>query len=127
MSSAPEDRRRFQRIATDKPVELESSGNHYAGSVVDISLRGLLVEIGSAAVLPRQGDAAHARIHLSDPEPCIELDGTIAHVEPGQLGLHCTTLDLDSAARLRRLVELNLADDRLLERELGELIRDRPD
>jgi hypothetical protein len=127
MSSAPEDRRRFQRIATDKSVEIESSGTRYAGSVVDISLRGLLVDIGNAAVLPRRGDTAHARIQLSDPEPCIELDGTVAHIGPGQLGLHCTTLDLDSAARLRRLVELNLADERLLERELGELIRDPAD
>jgi hypothetical protein len=127
MPSSREERRRFQRIATDKSVEIESAGNRYAGSVVDISLRGVLVDIGSAAVLPRQGDAARARIQLSDPEPCIELEGTIAHVEPGQLGLHCTTLDLESAARLRRLVELNLADDRLLERELGELIRDQAD
>jgi len=126
MSTAREERRRFQRIATDKSVDIESAGNRYVGSVLDISLRGLLVDIGSATAPPRQGDRAHARIHLSDPEPCIEWEGTVAHVAHGQVGLHCTTLDLDSAARLRRLVELNLADDRLLERELSELIRDQP-
>jgi hypothetical protein len=42
-------------------------------------------------------------------------------VENNLVGLEITSMDLDSATNLRRLVELNLADPSLLERELSQL------
>lgn len=123
--NAPDlDRRRFRRIATDKAVELEVDGQRYVGTVADISLRGLLIVCEGARQLTR-GDAAHARVLLDDDTCCIEVAGEIVHVDARQIGLRCAQMALQSAARLRRLVELNLADSALLERELNELIADQ--
>ena len=46
----------------------------------------------------------------------------VAHVDARQLGLLCTHSDLDSVTHLRRLIELQLGDPSLLERDLGELV-----
>jgi hypothetical protein len=122
MTTPSTNRRRFQRIATDKPATLAIDGQEYPGQVLDISLRGLLMACDDAAVLPAGGEAAHARVQLDDADCCIALDGIVIHVDGSNVGLRCTQMDLDSAERLRRLVELNLADQDLLERELAELI-----
>jgi hypothetical protein len=124
MSANPQDRRRFERVATDKAVEVETGRGTYRGSVVDISLRGLLMHYQDSPPAPGIGESATVRVRLDDDDCCIDLEGSIAHVEGRQLGLHCTRMDLDSAARLRRLVELNIGDNDLLERQLSELIAD---
>jgi hypothetical protein len=43
------------------------------------------------------------------------------HSDEGQVGFECEFIDLDSISNLRRLVELNLGDSMLLERQLGSL------
>ena len=43
-------------------------------------------------------------------------------IEGIYFGLICRNLDIDSATHLRRLVELNLGDPKLLERELSALV-----
>jgi hypothetical protein len=43
------------------------------------------------------------------------------HSERAQVGFECEYIDLDSISNLRRLVELNLGDSVLLERQLGSL------
>ena len=124
MTEPAAERRRFHRIAIDKTVQLEIGGQQCAGTVLDISLRGLLI----ACALPPNvcaGDRAKARVRLDDAACWIDVEGDVVHISPGQIGLHCTQMDIDSAAHLRRLVELNLADSTLLERELVELIADQ--
>jgi hypothetical protein len=52
------------------------------------------------------------------------MQGVITHVEGLYIGLACRNIDLDSVTHLRRLVELNLGDVALLERELSALVAD---
>lgn len=123
MSEHGKERRRFQRIATDKAVTLRVGALNLEGTVKDVSLRGLLFI--AASELPdtlAPGDAAHAIITLDDDSPTITLDGDIAHLGSRQVGIRCTSMALESAARLRRMVELNLEDPDLLERELSQLL-----
>ena len=47
--------------------------------------------------------------------------GAIAHQDENILGLSCEKMDIDSVSHLKRLVELNLGDQDLLERELDSL------
>jgi hypothetical protein len=49
------------------------------------------------------------------------MDVLIAHHENEELGLHCKDIDIDSITHLRRLIELNLGNPALLERELSAL------
>jgi hypothetical protein len=46
----------------------------------------------------------------------------VAHLENTHVGLRCESIDLDSMAHLRRLLELNSGDPELVERELSALI-----
>lgn len=46
----------------------------------------------------------------------------LRHEEGNRLGFVCLRTDIDSSCHLRRLVELNLADNPEMMRELRELI-----
>jgi hypothetical protein len=49
------------------------------------------------------------------------MEGSIAHLEGTQVGLRCDSIDIDSLTHLRRLVELNVGDEAILQRELSAL------
>ena len=122
MGAEETERRHFDRVATDKPLGLRLGDRQLQGKVLDISLRGLLFQ-ADGDWYPALGAPVRASVQLDDdPASVIQMDGEIAHVEGDRIGLRCISIDLESAGRLRRLVELNLADHRLLERNLVELV-----
>ena len=120
MTEHASDRRRFRRIAFDAKTELRQNGWELPVKLVDLSLRGLLIERPGAwkgnKALPFDVD-----IRL-DPKAHIKMQVRLTHEDPGQLGFVCQYIDLDSISHLRRLVELNLGDEEELERELGALL-----
>jgi len=122
MSETAKDRRHFHRIIMEKPVQLHCPSGHQIAQLMDISLKGVLVSV-SDSWHAQTGNQAQARINLGDEgnDYLIDLTGRVAHVENNLVGLEITSMDLDSATTLRRLVELNLADPSLLERELSQL------
>ena len=121
MPEASHERRRFHRIATDKPVTVKADDGPHEGITLDVSLRGLLIE-PSDGWIPDSGGNVSARVRLDDDLCCIDMDGQIVHVENGRIGISVTSVDVDSASRLRRMVELNLGDEADLERDLAQLI-----
>ena len=114
------DRRRFSRTLFDGSASLQTAEQTVVTRVIDISLKGALVEYGSDWQL-QKGDEALLRISLAGGDTEIRMKTQVAHIENGQLGLYCREIDMDSIAHLRRLMELNLGDEALLERELGAL------
>lgn len=120
MSEHPADRRRFKRIAFDAKTELSQGEFIWPVKLIDLSLRGLLIERPE----PWLGDPRQVffvDIHLSE-DTDIEMDVHLTHEDHGQLGFVCRHISLESIERLRRLIELNLGDPQELERELGALI-----
>ena len=119
-----EERREFSRIALRRPASLQTSGGTVACELLDISLRGALVHLpeGLGAVV---GEPCTLVVRLSHAAVTIRMCGVVAHADAATVGVACRELDLDSVAHLRRLVELNLADDRLLDRELIALASSR--
>lgn len=116
-----QERRHYSRIHFDTEARLYYPGGEHAAQVLDISLKGALLE--TRPPLPiRQGDAVRLILPLDALGTQIVMEAVIAHVEGEQLGLRCTTIDLDSITHLRRLVELNLGDAALLEREWHHLM-----
>lgn len=114
-----EEQRRFTRIPFDADAVLARDGREWRCELIDLSLKGALVkkpDDWNGAV----GDD-YALSLLLDEETCIRMDVSIAHVEEQHIGLACRDIDLDSITHLRRLVELNLGDAHLLERELMAL------
>lgn len=120
MSEHHADRRRFKRIAFDARTELSQGPNRWAVQLLDLSLKGLLIQRPE----PWQGDASQsfaADIHLGNNAD-VRMEVQLAHDDHGQLGFVCVHIDLASIEHLRRLIELNLGDPEELERELGALI-----
>ncbi|MFO7954693.1 PilZ domain-containing protein [Thioalkalivibrio sp.] len=112
--------RRFQRIPLEFPATLLTDGGGGPVRVEDISLKGVLLE---AADLPAMadGDEVSVDIPLSD-EARITFEGRVRWHEGLWVGVEIEAMPLESASHLRRLVELNLGDEALLEREFAALI-----
>lgn len=120
MSDQPADRRQFKRIAFDARTELSQGEHRWPVQLIDLSLKGLLIQRPD----PWQGDETQpfgADIHLSDDVE-VRMDVQLTRKDYNQLGFVCLHIDLESVEHLRRLIELNLADEEELDRELGALI-----
>ena len=120
MSEHPADRRRFKRIAFDARTELSQGEFIWPVKLIDLSLKGLLIEKPEPWLGNRDWHFL-VDIHLNE-EVAIKMDAQLTHDDHGQLGFVCKHISLESIERLRRLVELNLGDSQELERELGALI-----
>ena len=120
MSEHPAERRRFKRIAFDARTELSQVEFTWPVTLIDLSLKGLLIERPDPWLGNPQQDFL-VDIHLGE-DAGITMDVQLAHDDHGQLGFVCLHISLESIERLRRLIELNLADPEELERELGALI-----
>lgn len=115
------ERRRFSRITFHRPAELELGGERAVCELLDVSLKGALIE-APATFRGAVGQGCALTIRLDAGDVVVRMDGKIAHREGAQVGIRCTGIDLDSIAHLRRIVELNLGDEDLLHRELSALV-----
>jgi hypothetical protein len=120
MSEHPADRRRFKRIAFDARTELSQGEFIWPVKLIDLSLKGLLIEKPEPWLGNREWHFL-VDVHLNE-DVAIKMDVQLTHDDHGQLGFVCKHISLESIERLRRLVELNLGDSQELERELGALI-----
>lgn len=119
MSDTANERRRFQRIAFDAPTVIAQGERSWTAALHDISLKGLMIE------KPRDwnGDPNlpfEAQVKLGS-EALVKMEVVLTRTHDDALGFVCRHIDLDSISHLRRLVELNLGDEDLLERELAAL------
>ena len=119
-ADSDDDRRRFQRIWFDAPVSIEGTSRDVTTTLVDISLNGVLL-VKPDNWSGRTGDSVRLDIRLGDGRTNIHMKVQIAHQGPETIGLRCKEIDLESVSHLKRLVELNLGDQQLLERELDAL------
>ncbi|PJI48713.1 MAG: PilZ domain-containing protein [Pseudomonas sp.] len=116
MTDDHDERRRFQRIAFDAGTEISQGDQRWKVTLLDLSLQGLLVQRPEHWNVVA-GEPVQVRIYLGfDVNVYMEAD--LAWEREGLLGFNCRHIDLDSISHLRRLVELNLGDESMLEREL---------
>jgi PilZ domain len=117
---SPDEKRHFHRIVCDGEVIVRYGEAVFKAPLLDLSLKGALTghpEGWTAGV----GTACRLEILLDDCDSAILMDTVVAHVEPNHVGFHCLHIDIDSISFLKRLVELNLGDASVLERELKYL------
>lgn len=118
-----DEKRVFSRIAFDSDVQVTDGHGDWESTLLDISLKGVLMKT-PPGWHGQPGDRCRLRIRLHGGEAEINMQATVAHVEEQSIGFRCDSLDSDSATHLRRLVELNLGDEALLNRELAALAGD---
>ena len=117
-------KRQFQRVLFNHDASLTCNGHQWSTNVIDLSLRGLsctkpknvTFEIDQLMTLS---------IQLAQ-EQVIIMEAVIIHNEKGVLGMRCTRIDINSISELRRLVQLNLADEALLQRDIEHLALSLP-
>lgn len=120
MSDRRPDKRRFHRVLYRAQAQLtDALGQVYPCEVVDLSLRGCLLEFPDPPALDADG-LCLLTLPL-DPEHIIRMWLSPVHRRGPRLGLVCHHTDLASFTCLRRLVELNLGNPKLLERDLEAL------
>ncbi len=116
-----EERRDFSRIALHRPAALDVSGARCGCELLDISLRGALLRV-PPRFRAEKGQACTVLVRLDEGVAHICMRGTVAHRGEDTVGIRSRELDLDSVAHLRRLLEVNLASEALLHRELTALV-----
>jgi hypothetical protein len=120
-SENSENRRKFQRVLFDADTRIEGESVNTPAKLIDISLNGALLE------RPKHwstttGEKVSISIELDQQEEfSINMQARVAHADDDKVGLHCEHIDMDSITNLRRLLEMNLGDPELLERELAAL------
>lgn len=115
-----EEKRHFHRVGHDARVYLTGAGQTWLGKVLDLSLKGCLLELDQPHLID-PGLIYQLSIHLTD-EIHIDMDVRLAHQDDRHVGLHSVSIDSDSAGQLHRLIELNLGDSTLLERDIQAML-----
>jgi len=121
--TTPHERRRFWRSDFHAPAHVTLFGRDHVVRLVDISLKGALVE-HDGGWTAQAGQKCHLRLELG-PGAVIVMESTVTHVDGRHIGLHCDRIDLDSIPHLRQLVEHNAADPAVLDRDLAMLVSQR--
>lgn len=119
MAVTPAERRRFQRVTFNAQTLLSQGEQVWQSALIDVSLKGLLISTPEHF----NGDAAQpftAQICLNE-QLVLDMQVSLSHQNAHALGFVCLHIDIDSITHLRRLIELNLGDAALLERDLQAL------
>ena len=119
------EKRRFTRIPFKATAHVVSATGSWYAPLIDISLKGALVHLSNNWE-GKLGEPYLIELSLEGGENdvSIRMEVEVTHMEQGNIGFSCLHIGLDSITHLRRLIELNLGDDSILDRELAALIED---
>ena len=119
------ERRRYTRFRFASVIRTQHGDGFRECSLIDLSLRGFLASC-PPDWLPLEGDRLRVEWRLAELIT-LDLDAVVMHAYAGRIGCTWEARDAQSFAHLKRLVEMNLRDPKLVARELmslkGEPIR----
>ena len=115
------EKRQFQRFPFDARAIVRRGDGEWHTELLDISLKGVLVRHPDEFNV-KLHEKLHIDVIFSNTQTLITADVSLAHAEAGRIGFKVEMIDIESISHLRRLVELNLGNSDLLERELAHLI-----
>ncbi len=120
MQSTSDERRTHNRIAFDASVTISVTGTTFESTLLDISMKGVLIRKPDDWYIETD-TSCQLDISLSNQDS-INMTSSFLWKKGNVIGMHCDSIDLDSMGKLRRLVELNLNDESMLDRELAALV-----
>ena len=113
--------RHSHRVSFNSLVKFISSECSHVCELIDISLKGALIAACSGAT-PKAGTPCRLVINLDETnETQIIMEGTVAHKIENRVGIHCDSIDVDSMIHLRKLIEYNLGDVEMVNRDFDAL------
>lgn len=131
---AVQEHRLFKRIDFINAVQVVREdvdgveASHWQAQCLDISMCGLLLQVPDD--FPKEVGTPFEMELMLTKDVVIEMPCTLVHFELNHdnhkhAGFRFEKMTLESLSNLRRLLELNLADSDLIERELHHLIQRR--
>ncbi len=115
-----EEKRRFSRLNLAFDAQVKFADNVYTGEVLDLSLKGVLIELENFPV--ELGSLCEVMIPLSE-EIVMNFASTLVHEEGNNFGFKFESIDLDSMTHLRRCLEFNADDPEKITQELFFLVQ----
>jgi hypothetical protein len=124
MTDSHPQRRHFARIHFDSDYHLSTPDHSkkWSGEILDLSLHGALLR-RPTEFDGSPGDKLNLEFKLGDTDTHIQMEAHVAHVHDDLVGLECEHIDVESMTHLRKILELNLGDPDLMERELPEMLQ----
>lgn len=117
-----DERRQHARIAFQAPAQLVLGERSLEVGVLDLSLKGALIRLPASTPISKDASGMlHVRLYENEAGEQISMQIGVAYIKGVQAGVLCISIDIDSVTHLRRVLELNLGDPALLERELAAL------
>ena len=119
------ERRKFSRIDFSGKCTLQTGITELSEKqdvkLIDVSLKGALFTL--PAHWEEESDkAVTLSFHLHGSDIILVIGGIICHQTSDLLGMRFLSLSIESISHLKRLVQLNIADEELLFREMSQII-----
>ena len=112
------ERRIFHRIPFTTDAEIHCNKKKYKGELLDISLKGALIQ-GIGHIPLKMGTRCDLTIHLLETEIVLNFEAELVHTEKNRLGFKFVSEDTETAMHLRRLLELNIGSSDEIEKEIA--------
>lgn len=122
MATAQSERRRFKRFRFASVVRVQHGDLSRDCALLDVSFRGFLARC-PPGWMPVPGDRLRVEWRLAELIK-LELEAVVMHTEDDRMGCSWEARDAQSFAHLKRLVEINLVNPKLVARELENLKED---
>ena len=119
MAASQPERRRFKRFRFASVIRVKHGDSVRDCALLDVSFRGFLARC-PATWLPSEGDRLRVEWRLAELIT-LELDAVVMHLDEDRIGCTWEARDAQSFAHLKRLVEMNLVNPKLVARELASL------
>lgn len=116
------DQRRYPRFPFHSRARLLLDDLESNGTLMDISLSGALFALDKALDLSPDTDC-RLDIYRRRWHPAESIRSSIVYCANHLLGIRFLEIDSAAEGELRRMIEMNLASPRLLERDLPALLR----
>lgn len=120
MEHSTQERRKFSRVVLDWPVEVVYLDKSWPALLVDLSFRGALLNCEHLGLDP--DTRVHLHIHIPQSQLDLELEAHVVRACGPIYALRLDAMDIESMSEVRRVIELNLGDDSLLQREMEQLL-----
>lgn len=111
------DERRFRRVSFATEVLLQAGQQRFRCELLDIALKGALLECSETVSLP-VGTRADLTIPLPESTIVLRFDAELVHREGNHLGFQFLHEELETFTHLRKLLELNTGDPEGIRSEL---------
>lgn len=114
------EKRHFRRVVFSAATRLIVDTQVWDTQILDISFKGALIAAPTGCNLTI-GTQCAVELRLDEAGTLIALQTHVVHITNNHFGLRCDLIDPESLTHLRRLIELNLGDAELANRELAQL------